>query len=124
GVTLDFAFIDGWHTFDYASVDFFFVDLLLRPGGVVVIDDTDFPSVWKLAKYIVTNRTYKVMRCLPAAETVTRNPLRWLRRNGTRRLAKKWYRITHRDGLCPYSRCIAFRKEADDTRSWDFHRQF
>lgn len=124
GVRVDFAFIDGWHTFDFASVDFFYVDLLLRPGGVVVIDDTDFPSVWKLARYIVTNRAYKAIQCVPAAETVTRHPLRWLLRNGTRRIAKRWYQMTHSDGLTPYSRCTAFRKEADDTRSWDFHQPF
>ena len=124
GVKVDFAFIDGWHTFDFASVDFFFVDLLLRPGGVVVLDDTDFPSVWKLAKYIVTNRAYKVIKCLSSAETPTRHPLRWLRLNGTKRLKRKWYQITHHNDLSPYSRCIAFRKEADDIRSWDFHREF
>lgn len=124
GVKIDFAFIDGWHTFDFASVDFFYVDLLLRPGGIVVIDDTDFPSVWKLARYIVKNRAYKVVQCLPAADIVTRHPLRWLHRNGTRRVSRTWYRLTHNDGLVPHSRCIAFKKEADDTRSWDFHRDF
>jgi predicted O-methyltransferase YrrM len=124
GVKVDFAFIDGWHTFDFASVDFFYVDLLLRTGGEVVIDDTHFPSVRKLCRYIVTNRPYRVTRCLAVADTVTRHPLRWLWLNGTPRVSRALYRITHRDGLLPHSRCIAFRKEADDTRSWDFHRDF
>jgi predicted O-methyltransferase YrrM len=124
GVKLDFAFIDGWHTFDFASVDFFYVDLLLRPGGIVVIDDTYFPSVWKLARYIVRNRAYKVVDCLPVADVVTRHPLRWLLRNGTRRVSRAWYRRTHDDGLLPSSRCIAFKKEAEDNRSWDFHKDF
>jgi predicted O-methyltransferase YrrM len=127
GVKIDFAFIDGWHTFDFASVDFFYVDLLLRPGGVVVIDDTDFPSVWKLCRYITTNRAYSVIRCLPAAEA----PLR-LSRNLPGNLvtivshfvSKYSYRLTHDDRLLPFSRCIAFKKEADDSRSWDFHRNF
>ena len=123
-VKIDFAFIDGWHTFDFASLDFFYVDLLLRPGGIVVIDDTHFPSVWKLCRYIVKNRAYKVVECLPAADIVTRHPLRWLHRNGTRRASRAWYRWTHNDGLLPHSRCIAFKKEAEDTRSWDFHRDF
>jgi predicted O-methyltransferase YrrM len=30
GTKLDFAFIDGLHTFDYALTDFFFVDRMLR----------------------------------------------------------------------------------------------
>jgi len=39
-VELDFALIDGAHLFDCAFVDFFYVDKILRPGGVVCMDDT------------------------------------------------------------------------------------
>lgn len=124
GTKVDFAFIDGWHTFDFASVDFFYVDLLLRSGGVVVIDDTDFPSVWKLCRYIITNRAYSVVRCLSAEEAATRNPLRWLSRKSRRAFGRGLWSVTHHDGLIPCSRCIAFRKEAEDSRSWDFHRRF
>jgi len=124
GIKVDFAFIDGWHTFDYASVDFFYVDLLLRCGGIVVIDDTDFPSVWELCKYVVTNRAYRVARCLKSADVATRHPVRWSRKNGVRKLARWYWQLTHRDGLKPYSRCIAFRKVAEDNRSWDFHQRF
>lgn len=120
GVQVDFAFIDGWHTFDFVLVDFFYVDRLLRPGGIVVLDDTDFPSIWKLCHYIVTNRAYKVVQCLRAPEPQRRNPLPQLARSAKRVLSGS----TRRDGLLPHSRCIAFRKEADDSRSWDFHRDF
>ncbi|GIV33729.1 MAG: hypothetical protein KatS3mg031_1264 [Chitinophagales bacterium] len=58
---VDFIFIDGYHTFDYAFVDFFFSDLLLKPGGLLVIDDTDWPAVKKVCEYIVTNRAYKLI---------------------------------------------------------------
>jgi hypothetical protein len=34
GVKAEFAYIDGWHSFDYVVVDFFYVDKLLVPGGV------------------------------------------------------------------------------------------
>jgi predicted O-methyltransferase YrrM len=40
GQRIEFAFIDGWHTFDYVMVDFFYVDRMLRVGGIVVLDDT------------------------------------------------------------------------------------
>ena len=128
GVKIDFALIDGWHTFDFASVDFFYVDLLLRPGGVVAIDDTDFPSVWKLCRYITSNRAYKVVRCLPAAKTPVRLSPRVIASDIATRISRSVSRsiwpLTHNDHLLPYSRCIAFRKEADDTRSWDFHQRF
>jgi predicted O-methyltransferase YrrM len=124
GTRVDFAFVDGWHTFDFASVDFFYVDLMLRPGGIVVIDDTNFPSVWDLCRYIVTNRAYSVVRCLPTPDIKTRHPWRWWRLNGTRRIASAVYQAKYHNGLVPHSRCIAFRKNAEDTRSWDFHRPF
>src|SRR5436190_15699060 len=43
-MTVDFAFIDGSHTFDYVLVDFL-IDKLLRPGGIVVLDDFAYPSI-------------------------------------------------------------------------------
>jgi predicted O-methyltransferase YrrM len=124
GTKVDFAFIDGWHTFDFASTDFFYIDLLLRPGGVVVLDDTYFPSVWKLCRYIVTNRAYSVVGCVPLAEDLSSHPLRRLAARVSHSVTRNLWRATHSDKLVPLSRCIAFRKEAEDSRSWDFHQDF
>jgi Methyltransferase domain len=55
GVKADFAFVDGMHTFDYAFVDFFFLDKMLKPGGVVIFDDLYYPSIHKVCRYIVRN---------------------------------------------------------------------
>jgi len=60
GLTIDFAFIDGMHTFDHALVDFFYIDRMLRVGGVVAIDDANWPSLHKLCRFILTNRAYRV----------------------------------------------------------------
>ena len=124
GVKVDFAFIDGWHTFDFATMDFFFIDLLLSPGGIVVIDDSDFPSVWKLCRFITTNRAYSVVRCLPNPDVPSLLTRKGLGTRVSRSLSRSMYRMTHGDRLVPHSRCIAFRKEAEDSRSWDFHREF
>jgi predicted O-methyltransferase YrrM len=124
GRKIDFAFIDGWHTFDFASMDFFFVDLLLRPRGVVIIDDTYFPSVWRLCHYIVTNRAYSVAGFVPLSEDLAQTPLRRLATKVSQSISRNWWRAKHNDKLVPLSRCIAFRKEAEDSRSWDFHRDF
>lgn len=60
GRRIDFAFIDGWHTLDYAMIDFFYIDLLLEPGGVLVLDDAwSYPAIRKLVRYIVTHRRYR-----------------------------------------------------------------
>lgn len=124
GTKVDFAFIDGWHTFDYAFMDFFYVDLLLNPGGVVVIDDTDFPSVWKVCRFIVTNLPYSVVGQVPSENESTRNPLKLMAKKGLRVAQETVGSIIRRDGLSRHSRCIAFRKEANDSRSWDFHHRF
>lgn len=34
GTQIDFAFVDGVHTFDYVLVDFFLIDKILKPGGI------------------------------------------------------------------------------------------
>jgi predicted O-methyltransferase YrrM len=59
GRRIDLALIDGWHTFDYAMVDFFYIDRLLNVGGVVILDDMSYPAIRKLARYIVTHRHYE-----------------------------------------------------------------
>lgn len=50
-----FAFIDGWHTFDYTLVDFFFIDKMLDVGGIVVFDDAQMPAVNKVVEFIERN---------------------------------------------------------------------
>lgn len=55
----DFVFIDGWHTFDYTLVDFFYADKLLKIGGYITIDDALHKGVNKAIKYIESNyRSY------------------------------------------------------------------
>ncbi len=51
----DFIFIDGWHTYDYTLVDFFYSDLLLKNNGVIIVDDALHAGVADFVKYIVTN---------------------------------------------------------------------
>ena len=54
----DFIFIDGWHTFDYTLLDFFYADKLLKLGGI--IDDVLHKGVNKCIKYVETNyKNYK-----------------------------------------------------------------
>lgn len=52
---LDLCFVDGWHTFDATLVDMYYSDLLLRPGGYLIVDDAQFDALKDLAKYIDSN---------------------------------------------------------------------
>jgi predicted O-methyltransferase YrrM len=59
GLELDFALIDGMHLFDYALVDFFYADRMLRDSGVVVFHDTWMPAIHEAAAFVLANRAYE-----------------------------------------------------------------
>jgi len=143
GQRVGVALIDGWHTFDYVLVDFFYVDRLLTVGGVVMLDDTRwYPAIRKVARYIATHRRYAVVpnepsgirpsfsrRALLAATSMFRIP-------PIARLAGHVLRpdLVETDaalGLAADNH-IAFKKLEDDslgdgsngTRGWNQHVEF
>lgn len=59
GMTLDFVYIDGWHTFDYTLIDFFFADRMLRPGGIVAFNDCSWPAIDKTIRFVEKHRKYE-----------------------------------------------------------------
>jgi predicted O-methyltransferase YrrM len=74
--TFQFALIDGFHTFDHVLLDFFYVDRLLEPEGIVVFDDLQLPGIKKFARYVAKYPNYLVV------DHATRNvfPGSWKRR--------------------------------------------
>ena len=58
GVQVDFAYIDGMHTFDYVALDAFYVDKLLPAGGVVGFNDCGFRSIHKFLRFFRAHRDY------------------------------------------------------------------
>jgi len=61
-LTFDFAFIDGWHTFDHTLVDFFYLNRLIRVGGMIVFDDTRYPSVSRVLRYVAKYPNYAIVK--------------------------------------------------------------
>lgn len=57
----DLIFIDGMHLFDYALVDFFYADLLLKTGGFLIFDDVWMPSIRKVLMFVLRNRHYQLV---------------------------------------------------------------
>jgi predicted O-methyltransferase YrrM len=80
-------FIDGWHTFDYTLLDFFYSNLLLKKNGIIIIDDALHEGVKKCINYINTNYNYYKKRDSPKSFAV-------------------------------------FQKIDNDTRDWNFHKNF
>jgi predicted O-methyltransferase YrrM len=143
GERIGFAHIDGWHSFDYVFVDFFYVDRLLQVGGVVMFDDARlYPAIRKVARYVATHRRYTPLpnpgshgaasmkrRLLNAAGAA-------LRRGPFKGIAAH---VVRPDVLAPDSLIglppddyVAFRKIGEDalgdgsggTRRWDQHVEF
>ena len=83
----DFIFIDGFHTFDYTLIDFFYSDLILNINGIIIIDDALHEGVKKCITYIETN--YSHYKKLSSPQTIA-----------------------------------CFIKKNNDTREWNFHKNF
>ncbi|MFI9031065.1 class I SAM-dependent methyltransferase [Streptomyces sp. NPDC053560] len=61
GFAADAAFVDGSHHFHNVFVDLVFLGEIVRPGGVVLLDDVCWPSVGAAAAYFETNLGWRPM---------------------------------------------------------------
>ncbi len=133
--SFDFGFIDGWHTFDHALIDFFYLNRLIRVGGMIVFDDAKWPSIAKLIRYLYKYPAYKIV--LPPTIDF-QSPRRNLRKRLTttyRKLLEAVLRVDPhgfisrwiipewmwRKALPPI---IGLKKIAADQRSWDWYEKF
>jgi len=139
---IQFAFIDGFHTFDFTLVDFFLIDRLLDVGGLVAFDDADWPSVRRVVRYVATNLAYTVHAAMPprrerwsparrAYEGVrgvagavlgAASGLPGVGRVLTTAVGPEWRGIDARLGLG--GPCVVLRKLAEDSRRFDHHVEF
>ena len=62
GFTADAAFVDGSHRFHEVFVDLYFLRKIVRPGGIIILDDHWWPSVRAAQHYYETNMGWQVMR--------------------------------------------------------------
>ncbi len=79
GVVADAAFVDGSHRFHEVFVDLYFLRKIVRPGGLVVLDDDWAPSVRTAVHYYERNLGWTAVPDVhwtikrnPAAEEVPR----------------------------------------------------
>lgn len=132
GARIDFAFIDGWHTFDYSLLDFFYVDRLLRVGGVVAIHDTNRSAIRKVCRFIVTNRSYSVFPPqknkhnlnLSLSRRIVWRIVHLLPKRVRHFLKPEFIEPDETLGLVPTGRVMAFKKEAEymnkSYEHWEF----
>jgi predicted O-methyltransferase YrrM len=59
GFVADAAFVDGSHIFHNVFVDLSYLRELVRPGGLIVLDDCDYPSVATAVRYFEVNTGWR-----------------------------------------------------------------
>jgi hypothetical protein len=60
------AFVDGNHRFDSVFLDVIYLGRLVRPGGVVFLDDYQLPAVARVVSFCVTNLDWMLEEVSPA----------------------------------------------------------
>lgn len=124
GRRVDLAFIDGLHRFDQAFVEFYYVNRLLRPGGIVLFDDAWRRSVNRVIRHALTYPAYEVYGTSDPLEARASLQGSLRRRAGRSAVLRRLLRpdVLARDwDLGIYGRCVALRKVAEDERAthWD-----
>jgi predicted O-methyltransferase YrrM len=61
---LDFVLLDGTHSFPYAIVEWHFLNRLLRPGGIMVIDDAPIPAVAPVERFMRSDPDWEALAIL------------------------------------------------------------
>ena len=95
---VDLAYVDGWHTFDYVLLDFFYLDKLLRQGGVCGFNDCGLAAVHRVLSFMRTHRKYEELDAglkrdytgRNFAVTCLRRILRWPRSDRYFRKTEAW----------------------------------
>lgn len=129
GERVSLAFIDGWHTFDHALVDFFYVDQMLEVGGIVVFDDVGYPALRRLCEFVISNRSYEIHSAVLSGNPPT---LRQTTKLYVRQLLSPLYRtdrtpspeVRELSSRLQNVEFIALRKTADDERRWNHFVHF
>lgn len=108
GVEIQFAYVDGWHTFDFVVLDLFYLDKLLSVGGIIGFNDCGFPAVRRALRFLTTHRHYQQIDVGLPRNYAASTPLKSI----TRRVL----RASHEDRY--------FRKVDDWTPPWNYYRHF
>lgn len=115
GVKIDFAYIDGWHTFDYTLLDFWYIDKMLGVGGIVAFNDCHLPAVDKVINFVRSHRKYEELNVELPVEYTDYTPFREMKRLVSSKPRENFY-IQAQDRY--------FKKTEDWEPAWDFYAGF
>lgn len=123
-IRVDMAFIDGWHTFDYTFVDFFFIDKILNDGGILAFHDMYGLSKQKVLRFIKTHRDYEVLDNYMIREKDLVKTLKFFvwRILKSPRLLFSWYHWKYQT-RSPFG-IIFLRKKSSYEPGFEFYKNF
>ncbi|WP_293873707.1 class I SAM-dependent methyltransferase [Flavobacterium sp.] len=134
----DFAFIDGWHTFDHVMIDFFYINRMLEVGGVITFHDLDMPSQKKLFRYILNYPCYEFLDSvndIPTSKTLNVRikeaffvlPLKLLSTIVPKRIRYELFSgeiLKSNEKLGLDGTVLAIKKTKEDDRDWRWFEDF
>ena len=75
GRRFDLGFIDGNHRFDAVMLDLFYLERLVRRGGIVALDDYNWPGIKRAVSFFVSNLGWTVEETIGDYAIVLRTAL-------------------------------------------------
>lgn len=135
GKKYDFGFIDGWHTFDHTLIDFFYLNKLIKVGGVIIIDDVGLPSINKCLRYILNYPSYEIIgnvninfsKKRELFDLLIKAPFKILAKLLPEKIRFELFAskvIKSDKSLMLKSSMIAIKKIRDDDRPWSWYQEF
>lgn len=134
GEQFDFAFIDGWHTLDHTLIDFFYLNRLIRTGGMILIDDAGMLAIRKLIRYLINYPAYQIVGGIPLQHSTKRNMAENIKKLTALAAkiipAKLRHEIFSPELLKSDKQLgidvsmIALKKTAEDQRPWNWYQKF
>lgn len=126
GLRADFAYVDTTKVFDILMVDVFYLHKILRVGGILVLDDCNFPGIRKLARFLCRHPGWKLHSSFEAYQTSVLKKI----------LSKICHFIPFKEKLFSpdlleldldlgiHAHCLAFEKVCEDERDWAWFVNF
>lgn len=118
GHSFDLAFLDGWHTFDHTLIDFFYVNKMLKAGGLVAFDDSTWGSVGRVIDHVLSYPCFEFEDAMPSVSL----PKSVIRKMGRLSILKVFN--SYLPPVLRYSRCVVLRKCSLDERPYHWHKFF
>jgi len=126
GIRIDFAYVDAGKRMDDTLLFSYFLQQLLRVGGLIAFDDLSFPGIRKALRYILQQKHFQLkesfgVQSVTATRKLASSMVRGLP-GGRRILAPELLLPDSELGIA--TNCVVIEKIAEPLNNWDWHPFF